>query len=271
MTDLSKLRWWFKPIDSIFKHFRKYALDFDNPKKRRIFIDRGSKVLLVAHLDTVLAPKFIKQKKNRIWATGLDDRLGCCIAYELSEKLNTDLLLTDLEESGESTGYHHQLKDYNWIAEFDRAGNDVVHYGLVNDKFLEALSDHWKIGFGSYSDISSLQTEACCLNLGIGYAHAHSKNSYFDISICRKQILLFQQFYAKHKDTKFVQDTRYRGFGRLTAYDPYDFYDLDGITGECDFCGCIGKQVYGWIICESCLESMVERCYDLTSFGEREC
>ena len=60
-------KFWFKPIDKIFSTFGDHVLDGNDPKKRRIFIDRGSDILFVAHLDTVLDPLFVKENKKRIY------------------------------------------------------------------------------------------------------------------------------------------------------------------------------------------------------------
>ncbi len=248
------LLYWLQPINSIFSDFRSYAVDVSNKRKRRIFIDRGSDVLFVAHLDTVQKPKFYKQTNKRIYAAGLDDRLGAMMAYELSNELKADLLLTDNEESLRTTAQYHECKDYNWIVEFDRAGCDVVTYDLDNPDFLLALSEYWKIGFGSYSDIADLQTTACCFNIGVGYENAHHVISYADIKTIEKQTAAFKDFCNQHRDTKFVQDERY-------LYDEC-LYDPDG--SECEICGCAyGSSVFGRIICEDCFAYMMEQqgCY----------
>ena len=110
---LNKLRYWLKPINTIFEDFNGYVLDADDKTKHRIFIDRDASVLFVAHLDTVIKPKFHGKTNKRIYASGLDDRLGCLIAYELSEQLNADLLLTDHEESGGTTIAYQDCEKYN--------------------------------------------------------------------------------------------------------------------------------------------------------------
>jgi len=158
---INDLKYWLNPKENIFADFDSFILDSNDPNKHRIFIDRGSLILLVAHIDTVQTPKFIKKTKKRIWAQGLDDRLGCTIAYQLSEELNTDLLICDNEEKCRSTGQFHELKDYNWIAEFDREGKDVVTYDLDCESFRNAISEYWKQGFGTFSDILKLQTTTC--------------------------------------------------------------------------------------------------------------
>jgi len=245
-----KLKYWLQPKYKLLEDFSKYTLDKSNWKKRRIFIDRNSDVLFVAHIDTIQIPKFIRTRKTkskklkRIYAWGLDDRLGCMIASDLAKELNADLLITDHEESFGTTARYHDCKEYNWICEFDRHGNDVVTYGLDSLEFKKALREYWNIGIGSYSDICELNVDCCCMNLGIGYELDHSKDSYVAIKTMNKQIELFKQFYLKYKDVKFEY--------------------IDSKTECCDVCGIPNAMnVYGYYLCEDCFYNMVyEHLYD---------
>lgn len=235
--NLNKLSYWLQPKDKIFADFDSYVAGVN--QTRRIFIDRGADVLFIAHLDTVLPPKLIKRTNKRIYARGLDDRLGCLVATELSQQLNADLLLTDYEETGKTTAWHHDCKPYNWIVEFDREGRDVVTYDLDSPDFRKALSNYWDIGIGSYSDIVTLETETCCMNLGIGYKHSHSKDSYVSLKILRSQIRKFLLFYHRYKDTKFEQSEH--NYNKYTTYC------------DCELCGnYVSEYVHGHYICEDC-------------------
>jgi hypothetical protein len=197
---------WFAPIDHIFKVFKCHTLDYKDRSRRRIYIDTGGKVLLVAHLDTVQTPCYRWRNHNQIYATGLDDRLGCWLAYTLSQEFGADLLLTDNEERAMSTARKHVCKDYNWIVEFDRAGADVVTYDLDSAEFLAALNKYFTIGAGSFSDLVFLDTDACCVNIGIGHNDMHNKNAFVDIRVMNWQINQFKQFYRQYVNTKFVRD-----------------------------------------------------------------
>ena len=240
-----KLEHWFKPTDDMFEYHRLFTLDYDDAMKRRVFIDRGSDVLFIAHLDTVLPPKMVLDTARTVYATGLDDRLGCFTAYTLSKQLNCDLLLTDNEEKCQSTAKYHDCKQYNFIVEFDRAGDDVVTYDLDNDIFKNALSEFWRIGIGSFSDISELKTDCCCMNLGIGYQDPHGKNSYVKKNIYMQQIKLFRAFYAKYKGVNFGKHDEI-----TWRYDRFDEFEM------CDFCNeNIGDSIHGCYICSDCFDT----------------
>ncbi len=247
----NNLHYWLKSTDSIFLDFDKYTLDVSDKLKRRIFIDRGANILFVAHVDTVLPPKFVKRTRNRIYAQGLDDRIGCMTAYALSEKLGADLLLTDFEESCRTTAEYHNCKDYNWIAEFDRAGSDVVTYGLDCPEFLSAIKSYWVTGSGSYSDICELKTESCCFNLGVGYKHAHAENSYINLRTLKAQNKLFIEFFNEYKDIKFVRDSE------KTGYNDFGYSELGYL--ECELCGSyFAEYVFEHHICKDCFEVLFE-------------
>ena len=249
------LKRWLKPKKQLLNEHRKHVIG--TKKTRRVYVDRGSSVLFVAHIDTVQEPKFFKADENRIYASGLDDRLGCWLAWELSRELDADLLLTDYEETGQTTIRQHEMKDYNWIVEFDRAGNDAVTYEQDSDEFKKALAEYWPIGFGSYSDISEAKTSACCFNLGIGYELAHQKSSYVVIKTLQDQIKKFLLFYETWKDTTFVQDEK-KFVQRDDWWQCDDYQNENDLVERCELCGMYGaKLVYNWYLCEDCIESMV--------------
>lgn len=248
---LNKLKYWLKPVNVIFNDFRLNTLDVDDVIKHRIFIDRESDILFVAHLDTVQKPEFIRETKARIYATGLDDRLGCLIAYELSEELNADLLLSDHEETFRTTAQYHDYKDYKWIVEFDRYRDDVVLYNCGSKEFESVLNKYWKVGQGSFSDICLMDVGCCCMNLGIGYYNAHETNSYCVIKTVYKQVEKFRLFYAEYKDTAFIRDIPFMNY-----HYAYDNYESDDAL--CEICNWnVGTKIYDIHICEDCLNSMI--------------
>jgi len=265
-----ELNKWFVKTNKLFKIFRYNCLDYHNQNKRRIFIDRKSKVLLIAHADTVLKPNFRWKFNNKIYATGLDDRIGCWIIYCLSRELKTDLLITDKEESAGSTALHHNCKDYNWVAEFDRRGEDIVLYDTGSTKFEKALRKYFKIGWGTFSDICFLDTTAACVNIGTGVQNEHFTNSFADLDATQRQIDKFKQFYKKYKDTSFIKDYKEGNYRLYTGYSNYSKYwggyNIEENTsssyncvGKCGLCGkrkIIFKEVEIdgdiWKLCEHC-------------------
>lgn len=261
---LDKLKFWMQSTDAIFLYFADDVLGSKieagklSTNSRRIFIDNGSDILFVAHVDTVLPPKMKKRTKKRLHASGLDDRLGCLLAYELGIKLGADILLTDDEEKCQSTAQHHLSKNYNWIVEFDRAGDDVVTYEIDNYEFQHALAESWDIGFGSYSDIVDLPTLSCCFNLGIGYHHAHSKDSYVNLKQLNMQLKKFEWFYEKYSKTKFIADKQ----KKIDYSNPY-IYDW-----KCDVCG--GEEnveeIHNYKICVSCFNQVIDNFF----FAEKD-
>ena len=256
MNILKNLGKWFFSTDDVFKQFEKFTLDGDDKEKRRIFIDRNSKVLFVAHADTVLKPEFKSLSIDGlcIKASGLDDRLGCMIAYELSEELQADLLITDNEESCQSTAYYHDCKSYNWIVEFDRCGEDYVTYGLNNKDFMKQLDKLWKHGMGSYSDICHLNSKKCRFNLGIGYFKAHAEDSYCHVEMAESQIALFRQFYKDNYNTDFGNIKCDYEFDYREDFELYNSEYL-----ECDICGGgDASEIFGYQLCENCMYELMQ-------------
>ena len=253
------LGYWFLAKDRIFANLKLDVLDYENKNKRRVFINRGSNILFVAHLDTVLIPQIKRITTTRIYATGLDDRLRAYTAYNLSQELKTDLLLTDNEEIAQSTAEFHKCKNYNWIAEFDRAGRDVVTYNIHNKKFKEAIKLLWKSGTGSFSDIAFLDIKACCMNVGIGYQKAHEENSYVDLPAYKKQMNKFRQFFEKNKNIEFIADETIRYLDKFSCCPMESEHLLLGSKfAPCDWCG---EFIYsdllvfirGLRVCDNCI------------------
>lgn len=177
-----------------------------------IFKDNGSKILGVAHLDTVLNMNHF----HRIDVNGdsivinaqLDDRLG---VYTLAHLLptmgvNFDLLLTEGEEQGLSTAAHFETtKEYNWIFSFDRRGGDVVLYQFDSKVINKALEgSKFKIGQGTFSDIAFLDHLGCKgFNVGCGYHGEHSDMCYANMTEYKSQVKRFVNFYHRNSDTHY--------------------------------------------------------------------
>lgn len=183
------------------------------------FLDQGSNILAVAHLDTV--------QQDLSWACGsisgkraivcskLDNRLGAyTILHQLPKMgVNVDILLTEDEEVCQSTAsFFTTEKKYNWIVSFDRAGTDFVSYSYYWDIPIKWFG---KEGIGSYSDIADLQDLGCKgINVGNGTHSPHSETAYVIEQEYFSQLKKFIEMYNKIKDAHFphekIEYSRYK-------------------------------------------------------------
>jgi len=162
---------------------------YDTKHGPLLHLDRDSQVLGVAHLDTVdLNEDYIRQNPSRkresayvLNCPQLDDRLGAWVLLSVLPAfgVETDILLTDSEEIGQSTAQYFSEKcdkEYNWIYSFDRAGSDVVLYQYETPELVEKLeSIGFSVGMGSYSDIAYMEGLGISgFNFGAGYHRQHT-------------------------------------------------------------------------------------------------
>lgn len=161
----------------------------DDPDEFYAYLDNGSDVLAVAHLDTVgqahqRACHFLDTEGGTVvYSRALDDRLGAYIILELLPKLGIkhDILLTVGEEQGRSTAQHFWPdKDYNSMIEFDRGGTDVVMYDYETADIAELVERSGaRVGDGIFSDISYMEHLGIKgFNWGVGYREYHSPRSH---------------------------------------------------------------------------------------------
>ena len=218
------------------------------------FKDNHSKLLAVAHLDTVNIRGMrwsgqVQLDKTLFFSPYLDDRLGAYTILKVLPELgiNVDVLFTMDEETGASTAdlFNIDFK-YNWIVEFDRAGEDVVCYSFRDDGLTKKLeSVGFKVGYGTCSDISKMQDMGCkAFNVGIGYENEHSKRPFFVVETYEKQIAKFVKFHAKFKDehlphVKTASPTWSYGnqsgnWGRGTRPNNFNYGNDSGVSSEYD-------------------------------------
>jgi hypothetical protein len=183
--------------------------------KRYIYIDNGSDVLGVAHLDSVQTKDFhfyVLEIQEEVWVFNaqLDDRIGLYALLHLLPALGVtcDILLTDNEEIGRSTAQYFKTdKKYKWMFQFDRRGEDVVHY-QYGTKFLKKRlkrAGFDKIEYGMKSDIWYLDFLKCCgFNVGVGYEGEHTVWAKANMDIFCRQVDRFVTFYNMFKDLEFV-------------------------------------------------------------------
>lgn len=163
-----------------------------------IYRDHGSDVLLIAHLDwvgetdpTTPAPKIDGMIVRH---PSLDDRLGCWAIETLAAHVGADLLFTDCEERGASTGADFSvphLDRYRFMLMFDRMGTDSVLYQYDHARrWRRAVSRRLgPVSFGSYSCISAMSHVGVCgLNVGIGYHDHNGPRCWADLRLSAAQI-----------------------------------------------------------------------------------
>lgn len=217
-----------------------------------VFFDRGSKVLLVAHADvspSIERCRFFSQtdihmpgyKDIRVFSPYLDDRLGVWTVLEYLPAMGIycDVLITTGEEVGNSSASDFAVdyfdKEYNWIVEFDRRGEDVVTYQYKSKKMAKALKRQgFRIGQGSFSDICELDEFGCaCFNVGLGYHREHSTECWASLAEFRRQMKKFTAFYWENRQKTFPYHMPRR-----------DYMQFDSILDDIDE-GYLRSLMYG--------------------------
>lgn len=222
---MKNLAFWFNHKKTLFSYFRRHQLG--RGKTRRLFFNNRANILLATHIDTVCKPKINRITKKTIFAAGLDDRLGCAIAYQLikCKHIKADLLICDYEEDGQSTAQYHKLKkakesgSYNFIIELDRNGIDFVdYYGLAEPQMIEDFKKCTgrKLGLGAFSDICSMESNIGRINVGIGYHKDHAKDSYANIKQVNKALNDVIRFCTEYGD--FTYEIDFAQYGRTWDY-----------------------------------------------------
>lgn len=196
---------------------------------KNIFIDNGARVLGVAHRDTVQPFNGMYRKDNKIFTSTLDDRLGVhtLLHYLPSRGIKMDVLICDDEEIGRSTAQYWKPpagKEYNWIVEFDRTGEDVVCYQYDSVRMRKRLKESgFKVGYGSFSDICYLEDLGVKgFNVGVGYYNYHSKDAYFKIDEYLRQMDRFIKFYKKWHNVKLNHEVTPDTYG--SNYNAFGYY-----------------------------------------------
>ena len=215
-----------------------------------LYGDRGSDILFVAHLDTVVAHKdrgcrFVDSLYGPVVCSGaLDDRLGAYVGLEMLPRLGLvhDILLTTGEESGCSTAElfdpgQHGKDGYNWVIEFDRGGTDVVMYqyeDYATACLVEASGA--RVEEGIYSDISYLEHLGVkCFNWGVGYREYHSTRGHAYLNDTFMMVAAYLRFHEANADTLLPHVPK-PGWSRWSGEAACSFPDRDD-DYQCDNCG----------------------------------
>jgi hypothetical protein len=240
------------------------------------FIDNGSNVLAVAHVDTVAKGdhNYSVDDKQTVTSIALDDRLGAWIIMELLPHLGVlpDVLLTRDEEIGRSTAqFFKSEKDYNWIFSFDRHGKDVVMYDYENDASAKLLTDYgFHVGVGSFSDICYLDHIGVIgFNFGTCYYNEHSPACHANMSDVVEQVEKFVVFYLENEATSMPYDPATMGYSSYTTgrYSRYGYNAKDYLY---DWDAPVDGEKYAWAgKCIVCDLDMME--YEVSSMDEAIC
>lgn len=212
-----------------------WYLDTQTKRRKFWFKNNGSGVLGVAHLDSVQSDRTFGICNTAIGTLAfcpvLDDRLGAYIILEWLPKLGItlDFLLCDDEETGGSTAdlfLYSTVKidrKYNWMAEFDRTGEDPVGYQYGNAEMTALIKKYgWgDLGRGSFSDIARLGHLGCKgFNFGVSYEKYHQKEAYTNITKLITSIARFVELYTDMKDTHLPhEDYTYTKPATTTSYN----------------------------------------------------
>lgn len=198
----------------------KGAQEVDDGKGHKyIYFDRGSRILAVAHLDTVQKKDFhfhAIEIAGNVWVFNaqLDDRIGAYAILDLLPRLGLeyDILLTTDEEIGKSTAHYFTTqKDYLWMFEVDRRGEDVVHYQYDREFLKKRLkkAGFLKVEIGAKSDIWYLDFLGCCgFNVGTGYEDEHTVWAKANMSVFTRQMERLVKFYEKYRTLYFKYDPK---------------------------------------------------------------
>ena len=209
LTDvLTADKWWFTQFGE--------SLISTLPTRHLIFQDNKADILAVGHIDTVtdFASKTSEARTQAMnlarykqCGPQLDDRLGVwALLSVLPDYMNFDLLLTDDEEHGMSTAAEFETKkEYNWLFELDRRGEDVVLYQYGSRKWNKALDTAgFKRAHGSFSDIGYLDHLGVqAVNVGIGYHNEHTMKCDWDMDETRRQLNKLLEFYKTNHKRKY--------------------------------------------------------------------
>lgn len=190
--------------------FRKYGKVSNKYTGRYIYIDNGSDILAVGHMDTRLDFNHLEiaNLKPDTWIFGanLDNRLGLyyLLHYLPAMGYKYDILLTENEEKGMSSAMGFtppEGKKYNWMFSFDYRGEGVALYDYKDSRteslLLNAGYTKEQINSGSYSDIFELEHLGCKgFNFGCGIVgDYHSPFTYASLTLARMSLVKFTRFY----------------------------------------------------------------------------
>lgn len=224
---------------------RKFYVDQKAPDNFYFFRDSGSRVLAVAHLDTVAyeeerAAHFLDTEAGPVvYSRALDDRLGAYIILHLLPELGIeyDVLLTVGEESGCSTAtFFETTQQYDWIIEFDRGGTDVVMYQYDDDDTRAAVrACHAQVGDGIFSDISYMEHLGVKgFNWGVGYRDYHGPRAHAYLDDTYAMVARYLKFHQQNQGVAMPHEVESDPWFKSSRYGRYVWDDGDGADDKFD-------------------------------------
>ncbi len=212
----------------------KYGLtEYTTENGRRFwFRDNGSKVLFVAHTDSVQSPGVFQPVRFKgdtwIFSPTHDDRLGVYIglAYLPKAKVSVDILLTEDEEMGKSTAlWFDPPKKYNWMFSFDKKGDGCTLYQYKSEAMRYRLGKHnFVVEQGLYSCIHDLEHLGCVgINFGTAYYDYHSEEAYASMKTLSRQLRKFISFHDEFKFVSMLHDVGYERFAESVTYHEWEY------------------------------------------------
>lgn len=222
--------------------------------ERFVFVEgtRENRVVLVAHADTVQHYQknhivyedngcyFSKDEKGSPNILGADDRAGCAILWLLRNSGHS-LLILDGEEVGMvGSSYlvhnHPEIADklnneHQFMVQFDRRGSkDFKTYQVGSKDFDKYVAD--KTGYVmpdrySFTDIVTLCTSVCGVNLSVGYYNEHTRNEFVNIKEWQNTLNIAENWLNDLELPRFVQDVKtYEKYEDVysSVYDEYYSY-----------------------------------------------
>lgn len=212
------------------EYFKQYGEWHKCPISGYIYQNNNANVLAVAHMDTVFDKDnhYFYAEGKYVNSGKLDNRIGVYILLDILPQIGTfDLLLTDLEESIQSTAAHFKPEnDYNWIVEFDRLGHDVVMYSYEDDEMFNLMACYdFPVGRGTFSDIAELEYLGVKgFNFGNGTKGQHTTKCSVDLEVLEEQMVKFDIFYKEMNEVKLPHEIK-RGRGYLPISHKYGYID----------------------------------------------
>lgn len=289
--DIDALKQMCTLPEKAFQRIKNATIQRDSMGEPAIYVDNGSNILAVAHLDIArgldrnpfdcymayLIADPDKKIFPGVFNQNLDDRMGVYIILNHLPRMlgvRFDWLLTTNEESGGSTAMAFELpkdKKYNWMVEFDRRGTDVVLYGYDTSDFRNLIGKYATVGSGSVSDISYLEHLGIkASNWGVGYHLEHSTGHYANLNETADMLNRFIRFYNDYKDVhlphvevpRVYASRRYEQwdntFGGWT--DPSTGITYSNTAGKCVSCG---DSTYS-LIYDDISRTQIRVCYACT-------